>query len=60
MKHELTITHDERMLARGWGVTCECGFKAAAESEAEAQRILASHQAWEAQKTALREKGLLS
>lgn len=59
MTHELTITHDERMLGRGWCVTCECGFKAAGESEADAQRIGAAHKIWQEQKERLKEKGLL-
>ncbi len=39
MTHELTITHDQRVFARAWGVVCKnCSFRAAAASEDEAKR----------------------
>ena len=59
-RHELTITHDERMLARPFGVECSCGFQAAAESEVEAQRIAAAHKIWQEKLERLKERGILA
>jgi hypothetical protein len=43
MTHEVRIEHDERFLARPWGVVCSCGHKTANESREEAQQSLAAH-----------------
>lgn len=59
MKHELTITHDKLIGIRPFGVRCSCNFEAAAETYAEAERIVKHHQEWEMQKERAREKGLL-
>jgi len=50
LTHELTITHDLRMLARPFGINCSCNFKAAAETYAEAVRIVKQHQQQEERK----------
>lgn len=59
MKHELTITHDKLIAIRPFGVTCDCGFKAAAETYAEAERIILAHQRLEQQKETLKARGYL-
>jgi len=59
MTHQLTITHDKLIAARPFGVRCSCKFEAAAETYAEAERIMKHHQEWEMQKERAREKGLL-
>ncbi len=50
MKHEITIVHDLKFFARPFGVSCSCGFKAAAETYKEAERIVKNHQEYEASK----------
>lgn len=50
MQHELTITHDLRFIARPFGINCSCGFNGAAETYAEAERVLKHHQERETQK----------
>jgi hypothetical protein len=42
--HELRIEHDERFLARPFGIFCTCGFRGAAVSQEEAERILSNHE----------------
>jgi len=60
MTHELTITHDLQFIARPFCVKCEtCGFKASAETHAEAKRIVESHQRLEEQKETLKSRGFL-
>lgn len=59
MKHELTITHDKLIAARPFGVRCSCKFEAAAETYAEAERIIAHHKALEEQKETLKSRGFL-
>jgi predicted small metal-binding protein len=41
--HEVRIEHDERFLCRPWGIVCACGFRGAAASQEEAERILSNH-----------------
>ncbi len=50
MTHEVTITHDLKFFSRPFGISCTCGFKAAAETYKEAERIVKSHQEFEAAK----------
>jgi hypothetical protein len=50
VQHELTITHDLRFIARPFGINCSCGFNGAAETYAEAERVLKHHQERETQK----------
>jgi len=59
VKHELTITHDLQFIARPFCIACNCGFKAAAETYADAERILKSHQRLEEQKETLKARGFL-
>ena len=60
MTHELTITHDQRVFARAWGIVCKnCSFRAAAASEEEAKRIAESHKRLEEQKEILKARGFL-
>ncbi len=59
MKHELTITHDLQFIARPFCISCSCGFKASAETHADAKRIVESHQRLEEQKETLKAKGFL-
>ncbi len=58
-EHEIKIEHDERFLARPYGILCSCGFKGDAADEREAERIKTVHLGWEQQKQILREKGFL-
>ena len=50
VRHEVTIRHDLTFMARPFSVSCACGFKAAAETYKEAERIVKTHQEWEAEK----------
>ena len=60
MTHQLTITHDQRVFARAWGIVCKnCSFRAAAASEAEAAKIAESHKRLEEQKETLKARGFL-
>jgi hypothetical protein len=55
MTHELTITYDLQFIARPFGISCTCNFKAAAETYAEAVRVVRAHQESEEQKMKARE-----
>ncbi len=59
MTHELTITFDDKLLARKYCISCSCGWKGSAETYAEGEQIVVSHQNWESQKERLKERGML-
>lgn len=42
--HNIKIEHDERFMARPFGILCKCGFRGAAADEQEAERIKEQHE----------------
>jgi len=43
MRHEVRIWHDERFMARPFGIRCSCGFLGCTATQQDAERVMRCH-----------------